>query len=195
MGAAGPRSAGVAGPSGGPFPCLARFFVLVFFSCFWYSLFRGLGFRPLPWSGPALRAGRVSLALFFAGCVVVPPSFSLVSSRSLVAPGRGLGGVPLSAPWWRRVVGLGLASGALRWRVRSSARSFSGAVVVVGFACPSRAAAFAASLAGWCGCAVAVRRFAGAAGPVWGVSVPVAVPPGLALGPGLPPSSAASWVR
>lgn len=38
-------------------------------------------------------------------------SFSLVSSRSIVAPARGFAGVPLSAPWWRAVTGHALA----RW--------------------------------------------------------------------------------
>ena len=119
-------------------------------------------------------------------------SFSLVSSRSLVSPARGLSGLPLSAPWFRGVVGHALAFGASRWRLRRSARSFSGAVVVVGFADQSAAATFAAAFSGWCGVSLAVRRF----GAVWGVSVPVAAPPrarSLALPvPALPASVA--WV-
>ena len=39
--------------------------------------------------------------LFFFGILVV----ATCSGSSLVAPGRGLGGVPLSAPWWRSLVG------------------------------------------------------------------------------------------
>jgi hypothetical protein len=148
---------------------------------------------------PSARGGRSSPRppWFFSllvGCAVA--LFSLVRSRSLVAPGRGLGGVPLSAPWWRSVVGLGLSAGAVRWRLRSSVRAFSGAVVVVGFGSPAAASAFASSLGGWCGLSLAVRRFVGASGPVWGVSVPVAVPPflSLALAPAVLPVRS-WWVR
>ena len=110
------------------------------------------------------------------GCAVA--SFSLLSSRAVVVSrGRSV----LSAPWWRRLVGSALAAGALRWRVRRSVRSFSGAVVVVGFVSSAAASAFAAAWSGWVGFPLAVRRFAGRCGPVFGVSVPVAVPPGLAL--------------
>lgn len=109
----------------------------------------------------------------------------LLGSRSLVAAG-GLGGVPLSAPWWRSLVGSALAAGAVRWRLRCSLRSFSGAVVVVGFSSSAAAAAFASAWGWWCGCSLAVRRFAGG---VWGVSVPVCAPPGArSLAP--PPPSA-----
>jgi hypothetical protein len=96
------------------------------------------------------------------------------------------------APWWRRLVGSALAAGACRWRLRASARSFSGAVVVVGFRSASAASAFAAAWSGWVGFPLAVRRFAG---PVWGVSVPVAVPPSLRLAP--PPALPAplAWAR
>ena len=66
-------------------------------------------------------------------------SHSLISSRSLIAPARGFSPLPLSAPWFRVVVGHALAFGAARWRLRRSARSFSGAVVVVGFADQSAA--------------------------------------------------------
>ncbi|BBL77540.1 hypothetical protein MishRS11D_46380 (plasmid) [Methylomagnum ishizawai] len=68
-------------------------------------------------------------------------------------------------------------------------------MVVVGFGSSASASAFAASLSGWCGLSLAVRRFRGRSGPVFGVSVPVAVPPGLALAPpaGLP--SGRAWVR
>ena len=98
-------------------------------------------------------------------------SHSLISSRSIVAPARGFSGLPLSAPW---CTGHALAFGASRWRLRRSARSFSGAVVVVGFADPSAASTFAAAFSGWCGVSLAVRRFGAA---LWGVSVPVAAPP------------------
>lgn len=102
------------------------------------------------------------------------------------------GGAVLAAPWWRSLVGSALACGARRWRVRASARSFSGAVVVVGFRSASAAAVFAAAWSGWVGFPLAVRRFAG---PVWGVSVPVAVPPSLRLAP--PPALPApvAWAR
>jgi hypothetical protein len=113
-------------------------------------------------------------------------SFSLVSSRSLVVPGAGLGGVPLSAPWWRSLVGSALAVGACRWRLRASSRAFSGAVVVVGFSSPAAAAAFASAWGWWCGCSLAVRRFAGG---VFGVSVPVCAPPGACSLASPPPSA------
>jgi hypothetical protein len=115
-------------------------------------------------------------------------SMCLSSSRSLVAPSRGLGGVALAAPWWRSLVGSALSSGAYRWRLQASARAFSGAALVAGFGCPAAAARFAAAWASWCDCSLAVRRFAGRAGPVWGVSVPVCVPPG-ARSLAAPPSS------
>jgi hypothetical protein len=104
-------------------------------------------------------------------------SFSVVSSRSLVLS-RGSLVSPLSAPWWRSLVGFALVAGACRWQVRRSAR----------------ASAFASAWSGWVGFPLAVRRFAGAAGPVFGVSVPVAVPPSLRLAAAasLP---APAWVR
>ena len=101
-------------------------------------------------------------------------SRSLLSSRAIIAPPSGFSPLPLSAPWWRVVTGHALAFGAARWRLRRSARSFSGAVVVVGFADQSAAATFAAAFSGWCGVSLAVRRFGAA---LWGVSVPVAAPP------------------
>jgi hypothetical protein len=107
-----------------------------------------------------------------------------VSRRHLVVAGAGFGGVPLAAPWWRHLVGAALASGACRWRVRGSGRSFSGAVVVVGFASSGAAVAFAAAWAGWCGCAVALRRRVSGGVPVWAVSVPVAWPGGQGSGRG-----------
>ena len=120
-------------------------------------------------------------------------SHSLISSRAIIAPPSGFSPLPLSAPWWRSVTGHALAFGASRWRLRASARSFSGAVVVVGFADQSAAATFAAAFSGWCGVALAVRRFGAA---LWGVSVPVAAPPrahSLSLPvPALPKSAA--WV-
>ncbi|MEI2774331.1 MAG: hypothetical protein V9G98_27765 [Candidatus Competibacter sp.] len=87
----------------------------------------------------------------FPGCLVgcaVAGSFSLVSSRAVVVP---RGPLPLSAPWWRRLVGFALAAGACRWRLRASARSFSAAVVVVGFSSPAAASAFAGAWSGWVG--------------------------------------------
>jgi hypothetical protein len=100
--------------------------------------------------------------------------------------------VPLAAPWWRRLVGSALSSGARRWRVRASVRSFSGAVVVVGFRSALAASVFAAAWSGWVGFPLAVRRFAG---PVFGVSVPVAVPPFLRLAaPGVLPAVSV-WAR
>ncbi|MEI2769688.1 MAG: hypothetical protein V9G98_02765 [Candidatus Competibacter sp.] len=119
-------------------------------------------------------------------------SFSVLGSRARVVS-RGSLVSPLSAPWWRRLVGFALAAGACRWRLRASARSFSAAVVVVGFSSPAAASAFAGAWSGWVGFPLAVRRFAGAAGPVWGVSVPVAVPPSVRLSP--PPAlPAPAWV-
>jgi hypothetical protein len=98
----------------------------------------------------------------------------------------------LAAPWWRRLVGSALAAGACRWRLRASVRSFTAAVVVVGFSSPAAAAAFAAAWSGWVGFPLAVRRFAGG---VWGVSVPVAVPPSLRLAaPGALPAVSV-WAR
>ena len=102
--------------------------------------------------------------------------FCQVRSRCLVAPGRGLGGIPLVAPWWRRAVGHALAAGCWRWRVRHSGRSFSGVVLVAGFASCGAAVAFAGAWGGWCGCAVALRRRVSAGRVLWVVSVPVAYP-------------------
>ena len=138
---------------------------------------------------PPLVAGAGSRCFgFLWGCPVA--SFSSVSSRSLVLS-RGSSVAPLSAPWWRRLVGSALASGARRWRVRASARSFSGAVVVVGFGSLAAASAFAAAWSGWCGFPVAVRRFAGG---VFGVSVPVAVPPSLRLAAPAALPAPVAWV-
>ena len=160
--------------------------------------------HPLPWPRIARRRGRgargvcpavrcwVCPAGFFSGlwgCVVA--AFSVLSSRSLVVS-RGAVVAPLAAPWWRSLVGSALSCGARRWRLRASVRAFSGAVVVVGFRSASAAAVFAAAWSGWVGFPLAVRRFAG---PVWGVSVPVAVPLSLRLSPpaGLP--APVAWAR
>lgn len=147
--------------------------------------------RSSPW---AWRAGCVSRrpAGFFSGlwgCVVA--AFSVLSSRSLVVS-RGAAVSPLAAPWWRALVGSALSCGARRWRVRASVRSFSGAVVVVGFRSASAAARFASAWSGWCGFPLAVRRFAG---PVFGVSVPVAVPPSLRLAPPAALPAPVAWAR
>jgi hypothetical protein len=117
--------------------------------------------------------------------VSLASSRCLVGSRSLVAAG-GLGGVPLSAPWWRALVGSALSAGACRWRLRASSRAFSGAVVVVGSSSSAPAVAFASAWGWWCGCALCVRRFAGG---VWGVSVPVCAPPGARSLASPPPSA------
>jgi hypothetical protein len=106
------------------------------------------------------------------------------SGSSLVALGRGLGGSALAAPWWRSLVGSALAAGACRWRVRGSGRSFSGAVVVVGFSSCGAAVAFAGSWAWWCGCSLALRRRVSGGSVVWAVSVPVAWPGGRGSGAG-----------
>jgi len=134
-----------------------------------------------------MYVGVVALFLFcsyfFGGFMSV---FSVVSSRSVCR-----GGVrPLVAPWWRSLVGSALSAGACRWRVRLSGRSFSGAVVVVGFRSSSAASAFAAAWAGAVGFPCVVRSFRG----VFGVSVPVAVPPALALLPAARLPSSCVWV-
>ena len=161
----------------------------------------GLGFLPVP-VARSLRAFRrscgggavapVGRCQLLWGCAVA--SFSLVSSRAVVVS-RGSLVSPLSAPWWRSLVGSALAAGACRWRVRSSRRSFSSAVVVVGFASSARASAFAAAWSGWVGFPLAVRRFAGRYGTVFGVSVPVAVPPALRLAAPAVLPAPLGWVR
>lgn len=82
-------------------------------------------------------------------------TFGSVSRRHLVVAGAGFGGVPLAAPWWRHLVGAALA-----------------------------AVAFAAAWAGWCGCAVALRRRVLGGAAVWAVSVPVSWPGGQGSGRG-----------
>jgi hypothetical protein len=109
---------------------------------------------------------------------------SLARTRTLVLPGRGFDGRPLIAPWWRSLVGAALATGARRWRIRPSTRSFSGAVLVVGFTNCGTAVAFAGAWAWWIGCALALRRRSSPAGTLWTVSVPVAWPGGKGSGPG-----------
>lgn len=140
---------------------------------------RGSGSGGAGLGGPSLPCGAVPPPLppllrrsggsgfwfgFSWGCAVAS-SAPLVVSRG----GRVLAALP-----WRRFVGFALAAGCSRWRVRASSRSFSGAVLVVGFACFGRAAAFAAAWSGWVGFPVAVSPRAGAAGRLWCVSVPVA---------------------
>ena len=103
---------------------------------------------------------------------------SIVSSRALVAPGQGFGGRPLVAPWWRSLVGHALLAGAVRWRVRGSGRSFTGAVVVLGFDNCGTAVAFGSAWAWWVGCALALRKRTSQGRTVWAVSVPVHWPGG-----------------
>ena len=119
--------------------------------------------------------------------------FSIISSKSLIAPARGLGGVALCAPAWRVLVGSALSSGACRWRLRGSSRSFTNAVVVVGFKSHGAALIFAAAWSSWCGVACAVRKFGG----IFGVSVPVAAPPASAAAHTPPPQlpAATQWVH
>ena len=93
--------------------------------------------------------------------------------RSFLAPQPGVAGVAMVAPWWRTLVGSALAAGACRWRVRTSARSFSGAVVQVGFRRRQAAIIFARAWGGWCGCKLALRRRISSGRVVWAVSVPV----------------------
>lgn len=106
--------------------------------------------------------------------------------------GAGLGGVPLVAPWWRSLVGSALGAGAVRWRVRSSGRSFSGSVVVVGFPTAGAAVAFAGSWGWWCGLSLALRRRVSGGQVVWSVSVPVAWP-GAAGAAIVPAGGGAVW--
>ena len=94
----------------------------------------------------------------------------------VVRAGRGLGGIPLTAVWWRRVVGSALASGACRWRLRGSGRSFSGVVVMAAFPSRAEAWAFARAWGWWCGCRLALRPRRSGGVRVWAVSVPVAAP-------------------
>lgn len=110
--------------------------------------------------------------------------YEMPTSRTLVAPGRGLGGMPLTAAWWRRVLGSALAAGARRWRVRPSERAFSGAVVVVGFASQAAARRFAGAWGWWCGCRLAMRRRVSGGRTLWAVSVPVNWPGGRGSGQG-----------
>ena len=112
---------------------------------------------------------------------------------TVVQAGRGLGGVPLAAVWWRRVVGSALAAGACRWRLRRSGRAFSGAVVVAGFTSRRQAWAFASAWGWWCGCRLALRARRSRGVRVWAVSVPVAAPPRYAPA-GVRPEGPAEWV-
>lgn len=133
--------------------------------------------------GPGLP-GRFSSSSL-RGCIMAGSSVpgvlcSLLGSRALCAAPFGLARRPWLALRWRVVAGFALAAGACRWRLRRSARSFSGAVLCCGFSSLAAASAFAAAHAGRCGLPCAVRRFSG---PLWVVSVPVAVPPALRLAP------------
>lgn len=119
--------------------------------------------------------------------------FSHISSRSAVAPQAGFRGIPLAAPWWRQLTGSALSEGAVRWRVRSSRQSFTGAVVCAAFRTEAKAKAFAAAWAWWCGCAVVVRRRRSAGSPVWSASVPVQWP-GHSPAPQAPQPGAGIWV-
>jgi hypothetical protein len=123
-------------------------------------------------------------------------SMCLSSSRSLAAPGRGLGGVALAAPWWRSLVGSALSSaravGGCGPRLgRSPARRSSPASVA-----PAAAARFAAAWASWCAARSPCGGSPAAAARCWGVSVPVCVPPGARSLAAPPPSGlpAPVWV-
>ncbi len=123
--------------------------------------------------GPVAGRSRRAAGAGWAGSgVAVAGGCVVAAASSFVVPRGGL--PPLAAAPWRRVVGSALFAGARRWRLRRSARSFSGVVVVAGFSSPAAASAFAGSWSGWCGFPVVVRRFAGPVGPLFGVSVPVA---------------------
>lgn len=130
-------------------------------------------FRAPPLLGSPWRcAGALSATLpggsgLVLGVLVVASSSPLVVSR---------GGSVLAALPWRRVAGSALAAGCCRWRVRASSRSFSGAVLAVGFPCFGRAAAFASAWSGWVGFPVAVSPRSSGGVRVWSVSVPVAAP-------------------
>ena len=104
--------------------------------------------------------------------------FCQVNNRALVVAGAGLHGQPLCAPWWRVLVGSALIRGASRWRVRHSTRSFSGAVVVVGFSNCGMAVAFAAAWAWYIGCSLQMRQRSHKGRAIWAVSVPVSWPGG-----------------
>lgn len=139
---------------------------------------------PLP---PLLRrAGGSGFWFGFSWGCAVASSSPLVVSRG----GRVLAALP-----WRRLVGSALSAGCSRWRLRASSRSFSGAVLVVGFACFGRAASFASAWSGWVGFPVAVSPRAGAAGRLWCVSVPVAAPVAAPVRPAVssPAGSAPCW--
>jgi hypothetical protein len=104
------------------------------------------------------------------------------------------GGAVLFAPWWRFVVGAGLAAGGVRWRVRSSSRSCSGAVVVIGFRCFGSAVRFARVWSRFVGFPVCVSpRVSGSR--VWAVSVPVGWPGVGRVPPPAPVRGRVAWVR
>ena len=86
---------------------------------------------------------------------------------------KNVGFRPFCAPWWRSLVGSALWAGACSWRLRPSRRSFSGAVVVVGFQSEAVAREFAQAWSEWCGVPLALRAGQRVA---WAVSVPVAPP-------------------
>jgi hypothetical protein len=86
----------------------------------------------------------------------------------------GAGSSLRSGVGFRSVAGLAVSSGCGSWGLRSSGRSFTGAVLWASFSCPLFAAAFGRVASSRVGFPVAVRpghccRF----GWVWVVSVPV----------------------
>ena len=115
-----------------------------------------------PYDGAQRRSANTVVSSW--GFFLVRFSFS-VRSRSSVSR--------VSVPF-RRVVGFALSRGCCSWLLRSSCRSFSGAVVWCGFASRSRAAAFAFFVSRLVGCVVWVRPgVCSVSGSVWFVSVPV----------------------
>ena len=150
----------------------------------------------LCWSpcGCGRAVGRVAAVLggFSGRCVgvcggfVLGGGFSGGGGFSWLCRGSAVGSVVASAGrvgagrWGLPVARAGVCARVLRCRGRG------------GFGSAVAASAFASAWSGWVGFPLAVRRFAGA---VWGVSVPVTVPPLLRLAaPGALPAVSV-WAR
>jgi len=180
-------------------------FLSVFFQCRRSTT----AYQPLrAWQSVAWRGGVWSSQLF-----IFSVYFVIISSCRRVVWRGFLWGVPcflpVLIPLFRPVLLLPrrpvfprcrcLRRGFVSWLVtRSRSVRLGGvcvalSVVVVGFADPVAASTFAAAFSGWCGVALAVRRFGAA---LWGVSVPVAAPPrARSLSLPVPPLPAsAAWV-